>query len=238
MRRRVVVSQKPLAEEFVMSEEDGGAVTNAEGQPAGAGASDLFTAFYAELRRLAHARLRQEGAGQTLQTTALVHEVWLRMGDESHERNWASPDHFLASVVTSMRNLLVDRARRRRAIRHGGEYVRVSREIDEVGLAERDDNLLALDEALKSLEREDPVKAQLVTLRYFGGLSIEEACEVLGLSRTTAHRYWTYSRTWLYRRISGASTDNLSSDSGRHHPSPNQYCQSQQRLNQQRQTSE
>lgn len=208
-----MLSQKPLAEEFVMSEEDGDAVTNAVGQPAGAGASDLFTAFYAELRRLAHARLRQEGAGQTLQTTALVHEVWLRMGNESHERNWASPDHFLATVVTSMRNLLVDRARRRRAIRHGGDYVRVSREIDEVRMAERDDNLLALDEALKSLEREDPVKAQLVTLRYFGGLSIEEACEVLGLSRTTAHRYWTYSRTWLYRRISGASTDNLSADS-------------------------
>lgn len=196
-----------------MSEGDEDAITSAVERSVRGETSDLFTAFYAELRRLAHSRLRGEGSGQTLQTTALVHEVWLRLGSETASRHWTSPDHFLATVSATMRHLLVDRARRRRAARHGGEYVRVSHEIDEVALAERDDELLALEEALQELGREDPAKAQLVTLRYFGGLSIEEACEVLGLSRTTAHRHWTYAKTWLYRRIRVAGAGHRLSES-------------------------
>ncbi|MEZ6129866.1 MAG: ECF-type sigma factor [Planctomycetaceae bacterium] len=196
-----------------MSEPGEDAAMNAADRPQFDETADLFTAFYAELRRLAHLRLRREGSGQTLQTTALVHEVWLRLGNETGARHWTSSDHFLATVSTSMRHLLVDRARRRRAARHGGECVRVSYEIDEMELAERDDDLLALEEALQALAREDPVKAQLVTLRYFGGLSIEEACDVLELSRTTAHRYWVYSRTWLYRRIRGVGVESRQSES-------------------------
>lgn len=210
-----------------MSQQDGDAVAEAAKQPASEGPSDLFAAFYSELRRLAHSRLRQENSGHTLQTTALVHEVWLRMGRDSVNRNWTSPDHFLATVTAAMRNLLVDRARRRQAVRHGGKYNRVTREIDEVRLAERDENLLALEDALQALELEDPLKAKLVTLRYFGGLSIEEACEVLGLSRTTAHRYWTYSRTWLYRRICGADSEQSKSGDDMNQQSHDSGCENQ-----------
>jgi RNA polymerase sigma factor (TIGR02999 family) len=160
-------------------------------------AAELLPRVYTELRRLAKQRLVQEKQGQTLQATALVHEAYLRLVDGEAVQRWESRGHFFAAAAEAMRRILVDKARRKRAEKHGGRLSR--QELDDIDVAApvASEDLLALDEALAKLEAEDPVKAQLVKLRYFAGLTEEEAAEALGISRTTAHRHWRYARAWL-----------------------------------------
>lgn len=164
-------------------------------------AEELLPLVYDELRRLAQARMVNERPGQTLQATALVHEAYLRLVREEESAGWANRRHFFAAAAEAMRRILVERARRRDRLRHGGGRERV--ELDEADLAIEDppEDLLALDAALQELERSDPRKAELVKLRYFAGLSEEAAAAALGISRATASRWWTFARAWLYERV-------------------------------------
>ena len=163
-------------------------------------ADRLLTAVYEELRRLAACRLARERPGQTLQATALVHEAYLRLVGDEHAR-WENRGHFFAAAAEAMRRILVEAARRKGRRKHGGGLKRVALdEGDFIELPESVD-LVALDEALERLAREDRVKAELVKLRYFAGLSVVQAGEVLGISRATADRYWRFARAWLYGEI-------------------------------------
>jgi RNA polymerase sigma factor (TIGR02999 family) len=166
-------------------------------------AHQLLPLVYDELRRLAARRLSAEAPGQTLQATALVHEAYLRLLGNDQGRHWDSRGHFFAAAAEAMRRILVENVRRKRSLKQGGGRAR--EEFAEVELAapEPVEDLLALDEALEKLAAADPVKAELVKLRYFAGLTIEEAAAALGISPATAKRYWTYARTWLYREIAG-----------------------------------
>lgn len=164
-------------------------------------ADRLIPLVYEELRRIAAKRLVPGVADHTLQPTALVHEAWLRLG-AAQMGGWHSRAHFFAAAATAMRSILVDRARRRMALRHGGGQQRVN--VDDVQVANEaaDDNqILSVHEALEKFALEDPRKAELVKLRYFGGLSLEETAETLGISEPTAKRWWAYSRGWLGREI-------------------------------------
>jgi RNA polymerase sigma factor (TIGR02999 family) len=163
----------------------------------------LLPLVYRELRRLAKQRLVHEKPGQTLQATALVHEAYVRLVEGEEAQRWNSRGHFFAAAAEAMRRILVQNARRKRAERHGGGFER--RDLDEVEVAAPApaEDLLALDEALGKLEAEDPVKAQLVKLRYFAGLTEEDAANALGISCTTAQRYWRYARTWLLVELRG-----------------------------------
>jgi RNA polymerase sigma factor (TIGR02999 family) len=167
-------------------------------------AEQLLPLVYAELRKLAARRLAQEKPGQTLQPTALVHEAFLRLVDGNKVQHWSSRRHFFAAAAESMRRILVDNARRKRRPKFGGDRQRV--DFDEAcSFAEgRADQLLSLDEALEKLQQESPVKAELVKLRYFGGLSHQEAALALGIPRATADRYWAYARAFLYSAIEDA----------------------------------
>jgi RNA polymerase sigma factor (TIGR02999 family) len=165
-------------------------------------ADELLPLVYEELRLLAAQKLSHEPPGQTLQATALVHEAYIRLvGDESH--SWQGRAHFFAAAAEAMRRILVDNARRKKSLKRGGDRQRL--DLDEAGLQYIDgstaDRLLALDEALARLAQEDPIKADLVKLRYFTGLTMEQASEMLGISATTAKRYWAYARAWLLREI-------------------------------------
>jgi RNA polymerase sigma factor (TIGR02999 family) len=166
-------------------------------------ASQLLPLVYDELRRLAAKKLAGEKPGQTLQATALVHEAYLRLVGAGHEQHWDSRGHFFAAAAEAMRRILVEAARHKRTLKQGGGRVR--EEFDEVLLAapEPVEDLLALDEALEKLGARDPIKAELVKLRYFAGLTIEEAAAALNISSATAKRSWTYARTWLYQEITG-----------------------------------
>ncbi|HVT74409.1 MAG TPA: ECF-type sigma factor [Lacunisphaera sp.] len=167
-------------------------------------AEQLLPLVYDELRKLAAAKMAREPAGQTLQATALVHEAWLRLGGDE-QPDWQSRAHFFASAAESMRRILIERARRRRAIRHGGGLRRVDVEDPAFEIAApggSDDEVLAVHEALEALAAIDGRKAELVKLRYFVGLSLEEAADILGISVPTAKRDWTYARAWLFREIS------------------------------------
>jgi RNA polymerase sigma factor (TIGR02999 family) len=166
-------------------------------------AEQLLPLVYEELRRLAAEKLAQERPGQTLQATALVHEAYLRLVDVDKARHWDSRRHFFAAAAEAMRRILIDNARRKRTAKHGGDRQRLDLDDIEVSTVTRSPDLLALDEALTKLAAEDPVKAQLVTLRYFGGLSVQEAAETLGIARATADRYWSYARLWLYCELRG-----------------------------------
>jgi RNA polymerase sigma factor (TIGR02999 family) len=164
-------------------------------------AEQLLPLVYDELRKLAAQRLRQEKSGQTLEPTALVHEAYLRLVGADDARKWDSRGHFFAAAAEAMRRILVDQARRKRRPKHGGGRQRLS--LDKaLCLAETsDDNLLALDDALQQLAREEPAKAELVKLHFFAGLSLEEAGQVLGIAHRTAKRHWAYARAWLYAAI-------------------------------------
>ncbi len=165
-------------------------------------AAELLPLVYDELRKLAAARMAREPAGQTLQPTALVHEAYLRLvGGE--ERAWESRGHFFAAAAQAMRRIVVESARRKKRARHGGGRERVEVELADLPTRLPPDNLLALDEALGRLEQIDPVKARLVTLRYFAGMTIEQAAAALSISRVTAHRYWTFARAWLHQQMTG-----------------------------------
>ena len=165
-------------------------------------ASTLLTVVYDELRRLAAARIAGERPGQTLQATALVHEAYLRLIGNS-DPGWCSRGHFFAAAAEAMRRILVEQARRKASVRGGGGRKR--HEFHDSAIAVEDDSidLIALSEALDRLTAEAPRKSELVKLRYFTGLTISEAAAVMGISRATAERYWTYSRLRLYQWMSG-----------------------------------
>ena len=155
---------------------------------------------YDQLRRLAAFRLTQERPGQTLQPTALVHEVWLRLSSDSRQP-WSDKRHFFAAAAEAMRRILIDNARRKQRLKHGGGWERVASEQFEIAAPLPDEELLALDEALAELASLDPKAAELVNLRFFAGLTQDEAAEQLGFSRSTADRTWAFVRAWLYKRI-------------------------------------
>jgi RNA polymerase sigma factor (TIGR02999 family) len=163
-------------------------------------AEELLPLVYEELRKLAAAKLADQPPNQTLQPTALVHEAYLRLlGDGS--RSWEGRRHFFAAAADAMRHLLVDRARRKAALRHGGGWQRV--DLDDVVLATRttDENVLLMNEALEKLAAHEPGAAELVKLRFFAGLTFPQAAQVLGLSARTAKRSWAYARAWLFKEI-------------------------------------
>ena len=165
-----------------------------------AGAADLLPLVYNELRALAASKLAHETPGHTLNATALVHEAYLRVGrDQAFDHR----GHFFAAAAEAMRRILVEAARRKKAAKHGGELQR--HDADELSIAapEPIEDLVALDEALDTFATIEPQKAELVKLRYFAGLTIEEAAAALGISPATAKRHWTYSKAWLFRAISG-----------------------------------
>ena len=163
-------------------------------------ADELLPLVYEELRRLAASKMANEAAGNTLQPTALVHEAWLRLVGNDNPK-FAGRAHFFAAAAEAMRHILIDRARRKRALRHGGEQERV--DIQQLDLASpgADDQLLAVNEALDKLAAQDPTEAELVKLRYFVGLTVEEAATLLDISPRTARNYWAHARTWLYHEI-------------------------------------
>jgi RNA polymerase sigma factor (TIGR02999 family) len=163
-------------------------------------AEQLLPLVYEELRRLAAHRMANEAAGHTLQPTALVHEAWLRLVGNENQK-WDGRAHFFAAAAEAMRRILIDRARHKRAARHGGGQQRVDiQEVDLTSPAD-DDQLLAVSDALDKLTAQHKVEAELVKLRYFVGLTNDEAAEVLGISPRTAKYYWIHARAWLYREI-------------------------------------
>jgi RNA polymerase sigma factor (TIGR02999 family) len=167
-------------------------------------ADELLPLVYDELRRLARQRLAQEQPGQTLQATALVHEAYLRLVDGKVIQRWESRGHFFAAAAEAMRRILIDNARRKAAEKHGGQLARQDLDAVELAAPTPSDDLLALDEALMKLEADDPLKAQLVKLRYFAGLSEEDAARSLGVSRATVQRHWRYAKAWLLDELGGA----------------------------------
>ena len=162
------------------------------------GAADkLLPLVYEELRKLAAARLEGEKPGQTLQATALVHEAYLRLVDVDKVQHWNSRGHFFGAAAEAMRRILVESARRKKADRHGGNRNRVDLSKVDLAITESPDEVLALSEALDKLAESDPRKSQLVKLRFFAGLTNEQAAETLGISPATAYNDWTYARAWL-----------------------------------------
>jgi RNA polymerase sigma factor (TIGR02999 family) len=166
-------------------------------------AEQLLPLVYDELRRLAAQKMIREKSGQTLQPTALVHEAYLRLVGKGGEQHWDSRGHFFAAAAEAMRRILVENARRKRSQKQGGGLRRQDAEEVPLAAPEPVEDLLALDEALSKLAQKDRLKAELVKLRYFAGMTIEEAAHVLHISTATAKRYWTYTRAWLYQEITG-----------------------------------
>jgi RNA polymerase sigma factor (TIGR02999 family) len=166
-------------------------------------AGHLLAQVYDELRGLAAAKMAHEPRGQTLQPTALVHEAWLRLGGD-RQPCWANRAHFFAAAAECMRRILIDQARRKHALRHGGDQARISADASGFDLAlpmTDDEELLLIDEALDALAVMDPRKAELVKQKYFVGLTLEEAADLLGISHSTAHRDWAFARAWLFNEI-------------------------------------
>jgi RNA polymerase sigma factor (TIGR02999 family) len=168
-------------------------------------AAKLLPLIYNELRELAARKMAKERPGQTLQATALVHEAYLRLVGNDAEKRWNSRGHFFAAAATAMRRILIDRARQKRRQIHGGEFRRQELHPDIAAATEPNADLLALDTSLANLAERDPIKARLVELRYFAGLTGEEAAEILGISAKTADRHWVYARAWLRREMDRAN---------------------------------
>jgi RNA polymerase sigma factor (TIGR02999 family) len=174
------------------------------GEPSAA--EELLPLVYEELRKLAAQRMAKEGPDQTLQPTALVHEAYLRLVDVDQQQRWDGRGHFFAAAAEAMRRILVERARRKKAVKHGGGRRRLDADTVTIAAPEYEDDLVAINDALDRLTALDPAKAELVKLRYFAGLTIEECAEALGISCATAKRHWAYSRVWLFAQVSGAAT--------------------------------
>jgi RNA polymerase sigma factor (TIGR02999 family) len=164
-------------------------------------AEQLLPLVYDELRKLAAEKIAQEHLGQTLQATSLVHEAYLRLVDVDKVQHWNSRGHFFAAAAEAMRRILVERARQKRRTRHGGGRKRLDLETLDPTADEAGARLLALDEALEQLAAEQPVVVEVVKLRYFAGLTIEQAAAALGISIRTANRYWAYAKAWLYQQL-------------------------------------
>lgn len=169
-------------------------------------AAQLLPLVYDELRKLAAAKLAQEKPGQTLQATALVHEAYIRLVDSEADQPWNGRGHFFAAAAEAMRRILVENARKKRSLKRGSGQKPV--ELDDVQIDSngKEDELLAIHEALEKLAAEDPAKATLVKLRYFCGMSIQDAADAIDISRATACRYWTYAKTWLYCELRDSET--------------------------------
>lgn len=170
-------------------------------------AEKLLPLVYAELRRLASRSMAQEAPAHTLQATALVHEAYLRLVDDEQVRHWNSRGHFFAAAAEAMRRILVESARRRNALQRGGGRHQLSLSVVDPVAPRISDDVVALSEALDKFQQRDRTKAELVKLRYFAGLTMEEAASHLGISPATAHRYWIYARAWLHREIAGPAAD-------------------------------
>jgi RNA polymerase sigma factor (TIGR02999 family) len=166
-------------------------------------AEQLLPLVYAELRKLAAQRMAQEGGGQTLQATALVHEAYLRLVDVAKAQHWNSRGHFFAAAAEAMRRILIDRAREKMAAKRGGDHKRIPLEEVDPPSGTLPEDLLSLDEALEKLTRLDPTAGQLVKLRYFAGLSVEQAAAASGVPLATAYRHWTFARAWLHSQVAG-----------------------------------
>ena len=175
-------------------------VLQAIGRGEGRAADELLPLVYDELRRLAAARMAQEAAGQTLQPTALVHEAWLRMVKDG-ERTWQNRAHFFGAAAEAMRRILIESARRKSRLKRGGDQA--SLDIDHLELAATtpDDKVLLIDDALERLQAEDPEKARIVVLKFFGGLTNQEVAENLGVAERTVERQWAFAKAWLFRSI-------------------------------------
>ena len=167
-------------------------------------AAELLPLVYEGLRRLAALKMASQPAGHTLQPTALVHEAWLRLAG-SEQSEWQNSRHFIAAAAEAMRQILIDAARKKHRLKRGGDWQRVDLEAIHLALETDPAGLLAVDEALAHLAREDPAKAELVKLRFFVGLSLPQAARALGLSLATAKRSWAFSRAWLYRHLTQVS---------------------------------
>jgi RNA polymerase sigma factor (TIGR02999 family) len=166
-------------------------------------AAQLLPLVYAELRRLAAIKLGQEAPGHTLQPTALVHEAYLRLVGAADEQCWNNRGHFFAAASEAIRRILVESARRKSRVKHGGDLQRVEIDAEDVPVRPQPEEILALDEALTRLAAEDPEAARVVNLHFFAGLPIEQAAQALGVSRATAYRLWTYAKGWLRCEIGG-----------------------------------
>lgn len=164
-------------------------------------AEQLLPLVYEELRTLAAAKLAQEKPGQTLMATALVHEAYLRLVGVENAQQWNSRGHFFAAAAEAMRRILVENARRKQRLKHGGGRERLDSETVLLVAAEPINDLIAIDEALNKLAAEDPTKAELVKLRFFAGLTMPEIAQVMKISLATVERYWTFARTWLYAEL-------------------------------------
>jgi len=168
-------------------------------------AADLLPLVYDELRQLAAARMAAELPGHTLDGTALVHEAYLRLVGPTGSREFANRRHFFAAAAEAMRRILVESARRKRGPKQGGGWRRLEADLDAISAPDPAVDLVALDEALTRLAREAPLRAELVKLRFFAGLTMPEAAQALEISLATAERYWTYARTWLYAELSDST---------------------------------
>ena len=175
-------------------------ILNAIEQGDGRAIDQLLPAVYQELRHLAAQKLSREKPGQTLQATALVHEAYLRLVG-SDTQDWKSRTHFFAAAAEAMRRILIENARRKKSLKCGGDRHRVDVEADDLAIEGPGEDVLALDDALTALAQTDKVKAELVKLRYFAGLTLEQAADTLGLSPTTAKRHWRFARAWLYNQM-------------------------------------
>jgi RNA polymerase sigma factor (TIGR02999 family) len=170
-------------------------------------ADQLLPLVYDELRQLAATRLNQEKPGQTLQATALVHEAYLRLVGNEGGRQWDNRGHFFAAAAEAMRRILLNRARDKKRLKRGGGRRRASLDQIEHAVETDDEDLIAIDEALEKLERQDPLAAKLVKLRFFAGLTLPQAAESLGLAQRTAEREWAYARSWLFHQLGKAEQD-------------------------------
>jgi len=177
---------------------------NAIGQGDRQASAELLPLLYDELRKLAAQKLAQEKPGQTLQATALVHEAYLRLAGEGGNQQWNGRGHFFAAAAEAMRRIVIEQARRKQTLKHGGQWQRIEL-VDGLAVTEGSAaHFIALDDALTKLEQADPLTAELVKLRYFSGLTMEEVARALDMPLRSAQRNWTYARTWLHREISRA----------------------------------
>lgn len=161
-------------------------------------AEELLPLVYEELRKLATVRMANESAGHTLQPTALVHEAWLRLVGNDAQVTFANRAHFFSAAAEAMRRILIERARRKSAGKRGGDWQRIDLDKVDIAADADDDTLLLVNEALEKLAREDANAAQIATLRFFGGLTLEEAAQAMGVTERTANRYWAFARVWLF----------------------------------------
>jgi RNA polymerase sigma factor (TIGR02999 family) len=175
-------------------------VLQAIGRGEGRASEELLPLVYEELRRLAAARMAQEQPGQTLQATAIVHEAWLRLVGDG-ERTWQNRAHFFGAAAEAMRRILIENARRKSALKRGGGLARVDIESLDLAAAAPDDKILLINEALEKLQMEDPEKARIVVMKFFGGLTNQEVAEALSVTERTIERQWAFAKAWMFQAI-------------------------------------